>query len=73
MKQVIGKQMFSNAEELLQAIESLLDQARKARTTRDGSKLWDSEVSCQFGDIDTLVLIEEELTDGSHVYNLELK
>ncbi len=73
MKKIIAKQMFANAKELIEATEEMLSEARKARKKRDGSKLWDSEVSCTFGDAEKVVLIEEKLSDGSYVYNLELR
>ena len=73
MKKIIGKQMFANAEELIEAVQEMLSQARAARNARDGSKLWDSEVSCTFGDAEKIVLVEEELTDGSFVYDLQLR
>lgn len=62
---------FDNLGELQTELENIVDAANGARKMRDGEneKVHPDEIDVFFGQV---FLDEEELTDGSYVYNLRI-
>lgn len=74
MEAVITQRTFTNAEELDAAVRAMIIAAENDSLAHTGARLWSSEINCEFSlGSGRLVLVKQRLTDGSNVYNIELR